>query len=160
MWKILRTVSKGDYTYAVVPTHPAATKNGYVLEHRIVMENQLGRLLTSNEVVHHINGDKKDNRIENLELLTNQQHTQRHMADRTRAVVYLRCPQCRTVFIRDKHQTFLSKPGTTYTCCSRSCSGKLSRRIQVHGMTSDIQEAIRSNVVQEGRVPATLTPIG
>jgi len=58
-WKIEKIVSKGDYNYAVVKNHPNATKYGYVLHHRIVMENHLGRLLNSNEVVHHINGQKK-----------------------------------------------------------------------------------------------------
>lgn len=62
-------MSKGDYNYAVVSEHPKRTKNNYVLEHRVVMENHLGRLLNENEVVHHINGNKKDNRIENLKLL-------------------------------------------------------------------------------------------
>ena len=43
MWNIKKIVSKGDYLYALVPEHPKATKNGYVLLHRIVMENHLGR---------------------------------------------------------------------------------------------------------------------
>lgn len=50
-WKVEKNVSKGDYDYAVVKNHPAATKHGYVLYHRIVVENHLGRLLNSNEVV-------------------------------------------------------------------------------------------------------------
>jgi len=53
------------------PEHPNATKAGYVLEHRLVMEDIISRPLKPDEIVHHINGTKDDNRRSNLWLFEN-----------------------------------------------------------------------------------------
>ena len=60
------------------PDHPSANNRGYVLRYRIVMEQKLGRRLKDKEVVHHKNGNKTDDRIENLELKERGQHTSDH----------------------------------------------------------------------------------
>jgi len=68
-WKGGRTINKDGYIEIYSPDHPNRRKHTpYVLEHRLVMENHLGRYLKKTEVVHHRNGVKDDNRIENLEL--------------------------------------------------------------------------------------------
>ena len=47
--------------------------------HRYIMESHIGRKISFNEVVHHINGDKTDNRIENLEIMDRSMHSRNHM---------------------------------------------------------------------------------
>jgi len=58
------------YVYVYAPDHPTSRKKapdyGYVAEHRMIMELSLGRGLTKTEVIHHIDGDKSNNNIENL----------------------------------------------------------------------------------------------
>lgn len=66
-WKGGRVVNR-KYVLAYAPDHPQANSKGYVAEHRIVMEQTLGRELHPDETVHHLNGDGHDNRPENLEL--------------------------------------------------------------------------------------------
>jgi hypothetical protein len=68
------------YLYEYAPDHPAASSKGYVLQHRLVMERKLGRLLKDYEIVHHINEVKTDNRPENLELTNLSLHMQGHKA--------------------------------------------------------------------------------
>lgn len=63
-----RTKTTDGYIYVRRPEHPAASRKGYVAEHRLVVEERLGRYLHQSERVHHRNGVRSDNRPENLEI--------------------------------------------------------------------------------------------
>jgi tellurite resistance-related uncharacterized protein len=80
-WKGGRYKELG-YILVYLPSHPYADNDGRVREHRIVMEKHIGRYLSPKEVIHHINGVRDDNRIENLELLGSQSnHASNHGCD-------------------------------------------------------------------------------
>lgn len=75
-------VLHNDYWYNYKPDHPFCNKQGYIYEHRLVMEKHLGRYLTKKEVVHHINNVKTDNRIENLKLFaSNSEHLKHELTE-------------------------------------------------------------------------------
>jgi len=71
------------YIIVHCPRYPRCTPKGYILEHRLVMASHVGRPLDSREHVHHINGDRGDNRLSNLELLDSSEHARHHRAEMT-----------------------------------------------------------------------------
>lgn len=72
-WKGGRHVV-GGYVKIYFPTHPYAYNRKYMLEHRLVMEKHLGRYLRLSEIVHHIDGNKENNKIQNLYLTSREKH--------------------------------------------------------------------------------------
>lgn len=118
---ITKIVKKGDYLYAVVKGHPMATKNNYVLLHRALVENHLGRYLTREEVVHHKDGNKKNNSIDNLQVMSAKSHGLLHK--KPRKYVKLLCPGCGVIFDRPYNKTHLYREGRA-TFCSKVCGGR------------------------------------
>ena len=98
--------------------------------HREMMEKHLKRKLTRNEVVHHINEDPSDNRIENFEIKTRRKHTSDHAPAPEMALIL--CAECgeeavvRAYQIRH-NQTNQGKAGPF---CGRSCAGRYGQRLQ------------------------------
>ena len=78
-----RVVKKGwylnlGYIMLYLPWHPHSTYDGYIREHRAVMEEYLCRTLKREEHIHHKNGIKTDNRLSNLILTSNAEHPRFH----------------------------------------------------------------------------------
>jgi len=86
-WKGGRAKS-GQYIKLYMPDYPYANSKGYILEHRYVMECKLGRKLRVNEIVHHINGIKTDNRENNLIIAVRENH-----------FGHVDCPKCNYHFL-------------------------------------------------------------
>ena len=85
---IWATVREGDAIGMAMLSPSSLRESSYdVQEHRLTMAHQLGRPLDKSERVHHINGDKTDNRIENLKLFSNQSEHFKH-------IHFNECPHC------------------------------------------------------------------
>ncbi|WP_218923125.1 HNH endonuclease [Bacillus thuringiensis] len=77
-----RHIDRLGYVQIWKPDHPNCKSAGYIHEHRYIMSEHLGRALYKHENVHHINGDRSDNRIENLELWTTTQPSGQRVEDK------------------------------------------------------------------------------
>ena len=80
-WKGGRYKHASGYVKVLCKDHPKADGNGYIMEHRVVMERVLRRQLQPHEHVHHKNGVRDDNRRENLELWQGKDPPGRRVAD-------------------------------------------------------------------------------
>ena len=87
MWKGGKMLDGKGYILIYCPEHPHAV-NKYVPEHRLIIERALGRYLTKEEFVHHRNGIKDDNTLENLQIVTSILHYGE-----------VECPKCKFKFL-------------------------------------------------------------
>lgn len=81
-WKGGRHIDSGGYILVWDRDHPNANKRGYVREHIKVVSDYLGRPIKKSESVHHKNGNRKDNRIKNLELWNSHQPNGQRIEDK------------------------------------------------------------------------------
>ena len=133
--KFVNTLVLG-YKIVYMPKHPFANgTGGWVYFHRLIMEAKIGRYIESNEIVHHIDGDKLNNDINNLELLSDQEHTLKHI----KAKVSKNCILCGKEFIYNKLKN---------KYCSSECYHKSSEHIKWPTIEKLLEMLKESNYTQ------------
>lgn len=120
---------------------------------RYLMSVHIGRYLTDEEEVDHINSDCSDDRIENLQLLDTKIHRKKTSGERStgRSMVRLRCPACHRDFdretrnVRRDRNNYKNNRTGQVNSCSRSCNGTMSHRIR--NMDNELIDLIRSEQI-------------
>lgn len=136
------------YRCVLRPDHPRSMHTGYVYEHILVAEKYLGRNLNNNEVVHHLDLDRSNNRKENLLVLEKSQHGKLHYWLKQGAPVSKDMDVNRVNSVKPKENKFCKSCGLTLQekqkeFCSIECSSH-SRRVAVRPskiqLAKDIKE--------------------
>jgi hypothetical protein len=117
-------MKNGPYEFVIAPPgYPGFKYRGrYIYEHHLVWWRVTGRTVPDGYILHHENEDKRDNRFENLRLMTAQEHSREHNGERKVSPAILRCGTCKQKFeIPKRNLRWKRKIGQRRFYCSRSC---------------------------------------
>lgn len=104
---------------------------------RYLMSVHLGRVLEDCEQVDHINGDKLDDRIENFQLLSEEDNVRKGVVDHVKSSVMIQlvCPICDSVFYRPKNKAYKKIHLGLDMCCSKEC-GRIKTSVSLTGKSA------------------------
>lgn len=141
-------MKNGDYELVVAPKEYSdkVYRNKYCYKHYLAYWKEYGIIPKNDEIIHHKDGNKHNNSIENLELMNRIEHIKLHNSKRTRKMVLLKCPICEKEFVKEKRNTHLQKGGTA-TYCSKKCTYK-SNKLRSEKNESFLN-LINENVIKE-----------
>ncbi len=133
MFEILSTCKGGGYLYCRTnPEHPNRNSNGLYPLHRVLASNKIGRLLTPDEDVHHIDGDKTNNSECNIQVMSRSDHARLHANDRAPELSVVTCSFCKNEFTINslicRRRKNRNKNGNAF--CSRSCGAKHQHKMK------------------------------
>lgn len=139
----LRTKHKeGRWMVDLVNTEQDRTTVSYA---KYIYSIHLGRILSREEHVDHINGDKTDDRLENLQVLSVEEHRAKTSEEQRVERLALTCSHCQKVFFRRPNQVRVSEKLGRKPYCSRTCNGKANGRGKGGKVTADQVRAIRQS---------------
>ena len=130
MFEILSICKGGGYQYCRTnPAHPKRNSKGLYPLHRVLMENKIGRLLTTEEHVHHKDENKWNDTIENLEILSVSEHALLHAKRKENLVCD--CTYCgKEISLKPHLFRLRTNNSVNGICCSRKCSVSLQHKLK------------------------------
>lgn len=115
---------------------------------RYLMSVKEHRILEEWEHVDHIDNDKTNDSIDNLQILSITENNKKYAKFHGVTYVKLKCPNCGTIFSRQKRNTFLSKSGK-FTGCSRTCSATFGVNLHNNPNNIELLKKLNENVICE-----------
>lgn len=139
-------MKNGDYILVKAPKDfPGKKYRGlYCYEHHLVYWNEFGVVPKDNEVIHHLDGNKHNNDINNLKLVTRAKHSASHSFKQDKVYSRFRCPGCGRIFTRLKRIAHSVHGKANVCCCSRPCIGKYTALSK-----EDKEKAIQNNFIED-----------
>lgn len=151
----------------IITEHPFENYNGYIVKNkenrkmiclvnknnrttisysRYLMSLKEKRILNKNEEVDHIDSDKTNDVISNLQILTRAENTRKRFTEtsKTMKLVKMICPNCGSSFIRRHGNSFLGKNGN-FSCCSRKC---LHKFLKISRSKEEMIEIGRNQIIE------------
>lgn len=135
-------MKNGNYNLVLAPEEYPGKKyrNRYCSEHVLIYWKHYGIVPSADEIIHHKDGNKANNSINNLELMKRSEHAAYHMKKVGKVFLRLKCPGCGNEFDVPKVKSYLANKGSKVTCCCRACVGYYT------ALSSDEKEVRRSEM--------------
>ena len=115
---------------------------------RYLMSVKEGRILRNDEHVDHIDNDKTNDDINNLQIMSLAENNRKEAIRHGKHMVLLKCPFCKKEFSRERRNTHIIKGGIT-SSCSRSCANNFKKLLLSEPNSEKVLKAIKENVIKE-----------
>lgn len=111
----------------------------------------LGRILDRSEEVDHMDEDRLNDNLDNLQILTRAGNNRKSNFKRGVTFLRMKCPGCGKLFEKEKRKTHLARSKGTFTACSKKCGGSASSYVR-HGNLEKLASPLCENIVGEFKV--------